>query len=430
MAKWLNKNQKNFFRQLEAHLKYKVAANSKIQKTVGDIISEVNTRGDKALIAFTEKFDGWKVGAAKNLKVAKKEILAAKRECSQEAIEALKLAARRIEEYHLKQIPQDKRYSDSLGNQLGWKWTPIEKVGLYVPGGKAAYPSSVLMNAIPAKVAGVEKIVMVVPAPKGELNPLILAAAEISGVEEIYKIGGAQAIAALAFGSSCVPKVDKIVGPGNAYVVEAKRQVFGAVGIDTIAGPSEILVIANDSTNPEWIAADLLSQAEHDEMSRSILVTDSEKLAKAVEKYVEKQLKDLKRKDIARKSWDQNGCIIIVKNLDAACEVANFVAPEHIELCFEGAEKYVEKIKNAGAIFVGRYTPEAIGDYTAGPSHVLPTSGAARFSSGLSVYDFLKRTSIISCSKKGFEKLADATEILANEEGLGAHSLSVSLRKR
>lgn len=401
-----------------------------VASTVQEIFKDVINNGDTALVKYTEKFDGWKIGDAKNLKVSAKEIAEAKKQCKPGAVEALKTAAKRIEEYHLKQIPQDERYSDYHGNDLGWQWTPIQRVGIYVPGGKAAYPSSVLMNAMPAQVAGVERIVMVVPAPKGVLNPLVLAAAEIAGIKEIYKIGGAQAIAALACGTKTIEGVDKIVGPGNAYVAEAKRQVFGLVGIDMIAGPSEILVIADNDCNPEWIAADLLSQAEHDEQARSILVTDSEEVAEEVEKAVEKQLSKLEREDIARKSWEANGLIILVKSIDEAIEVANIVAPEHLELCFQGAEAYVEKVKNAGAIFVGRYTPEAIGDYIAGPSHVLPTSGSARFSSGLSVYDFLKRTSIISCSEEGFRELSDATELLATEEGLGAHAKSISVRKK
>lgn len=402
--------------------------NKKITKVVEGIIADVIKRGDAALVEYTAKFDGFKSSAAK-LKVSAAEINSAYKKCSKDLIKALEFAASRIESYHKKQMPSDLLYTDEAGVKLGWKWTPVASAGLYVPGGTASYPSSVLMNAIPAKVAGVERLAMVVPAPGGKIKDVVLAAAKIAGVDEMYKIGGAQAIAALAYGTKTIPAVDKIVGPGNAYVAEAKRQVFGRVGIDMIAGPSEILIIADADNNPDWIAADLMSQAEHDADARSILVTTDKKLAAEVKKSVAKIIRELSRRAIAEKSWNNNGKIITVKNLDEAAEIANEIAAEHLEIAVKNPEKLAARIKNAGAIFLGNYTPEAIGDYMAGPSHVLPTSGSARFSSGLGVYDFLKRTSIIGCDKKSFDDLADATELLAEEEGLLAHALSVKIRK-
>lgn len=400
---------------------------SEVTGTVSEIIRNIVKSGDSVLLAYTKKFDGADF-ADNELRVTETEIDEAYGACREEVISALELAAKRIETYHYQQVPDDKIFKDNSGIRLGWKWTPIEAVGVYVPGGLASYPSTVLMNAIPARIAGVSRIVMTVPTRNGELNPIVLAAAKIAGIEEIYKIGGAQAIAALAYGTETIPPVDKIVGPGNAYVAEAKRQVFGKVGIDMIAGPSEIVVISDKHSNPDWIAADLLSQAEHDSDARSILITDDEKFANAVESAVEETLETLDRRKIARESWSNNGIIIIVPDLEEAVNIANIIAPEHLELAVNNPEKLEKKIKNAGAIFFGRFTPEAIGDYIAGPSHVLPTSGSARFSSGLSVYDFLKRSSVISCDKPAFQNIAEATELLALEEGLSAHALSVTLR--
>jgi histidinol dehydrogenase len=412
--------------------KFTPEINIGVKKTVAEIAEDVIKNRDAALVKYTNKFDRVNVKSVAELKVTQSEIDAAYKATSPEVINALEEAARRIAEYHIKQMPKDIDYVDGAGVRLGNIWKAIESVGLYVPGGLASYPSSVLMNAVPAKVAGVEKLIMVVPAPEGKLNPVVLAAARVAGVTEIYKIGGAQAIAALACGTPTIPMVYKIVGPGNAYVAEAKRYFSGTVGIDMVAGPSEILVVADSKNNPDWIAADLLSQAEHDADARSILITDTAEFADRVEKSVEKTLATLGRKDIASKSWENNGVIIIADSdfENKAVDLINLIAPEHLELALDDdvANSMVLKIKNAGAIFLGRYTPEAIGDYIAGPSHVLPTSGNARFSSGLSVYDFLKRVSLIGCTKESFGRLAGNTEILAREEGLGAHGLSVSIR--
>lgn len=396
------------------------------------ICEDVVARGNQAIIECTNKFDGFTVNSAGELKVTEAEIEKAFKQVSSSTLEALNQAAHRIESYHKRQMPVDLDYIDDVGVRLGNIWKPINKVGIYVPGGLASYPSSVLMNAIPARVAGVKDVIMVVPAPKGLLNPIVLAAAKIAGITQIYKIGGAQAIAALASGAGIVPKVDMIVGPGNAYVAAAKRYFSGHVGIDMIAGPSEILVVADNKNNPDWIAADLLSQAEHDENARSVLITDDEKFASRVIESVERICNTLKRCDIAKKSWEENGAVIIVKNLEE--EVVNLIdiiAPEHLELALDDdfANKIVQQISNSGAVFIGRYTPEAIGDYMAGPSHVLPTAGTAKFSSGLSVYDFLKRVSLIGCSKQSFDSLAKYTSCLADEEGLTAHALSVTIRQ-
>lgn len=424
-----------------------------LQKSVAAILHDVKTKGDAAVLKYTNKWDktGFKKPAdfvllapplrgSRNLQAKAKQVSWGDNTPPTDSRysstppqggskEALKLAASRIRDYHERQLPKDHLYTDKTGTKLGWKWTAIERVGLYVPGGKAAYPSSVLMNAIPALVAGVKELVMVVPTPNGEVNPVVITAAKVAGIKEIYAIGGAQAIGALAYGTKTIKKVDKIVGPGNAFVAEAKRQVFGIVGIDMIAGPSEILVIADESANPKWIAADLLSQAEHDENARSILVTTSSILAKKVSEEIAATLKTLSRKKIAEASWKNNGQIILVKNLDEAAEIANRIAPEHLELMIKNPQALAKKITNAGALFIGHYTPEAIGDYIAGPSHVLPTSGTARFSSGLSVYDFLKRTSLIECSAKSYKAIAPSASSLAKEEGLTAHKLSVDIRK-
>ncbi|MBL4740347.1 MAG: histidinol dehydrogenase [Sneathiella sp.] len=399
-----------------------------VNAVVFDILQDVSKRGDDAVLEYTTKFDRLSVDNASDLRFSASEIKDAIKACDPETLDALKLAATRIEAYHRKQIPDDLHYEDEEGIELGYRWTPIETVGLYVPGGLATYPSSVLMNAIPARVAGATRLVMVVPTPEGQVNPAVLAAANLCGVDEIFRIGGAQAIAALAYGTDSIEKVDKIVGPGNAYVATAKKQVFGMVGIDMIAGPSEILVVADAKNDPAWIAADLLSQAEHDPVAQSILITDSNKFANEVESAVQHHLNNLARADIAGASWDEYGAIIVVDDLANAPTLVNRIAPEHLELCVDDPEEYSKRIKHAGAIFLGRYTPEAIGDYIAGPNHVLPTARTARFSSGLSTLDFMKRTSLIKLNPEGLAKIGPAAVKLAGSEGLGAHALSVSIR--
>ncbi|MEQ1789906.1 MAG: histidinol dehydrogenase [Rickettsiales bacterium] len=419
--------QDDFKEQFASLLAVRQENETTVSGVVSDIIAQVRKRGDAAILDYTVKFD--KFEATKdNIKVSKQEIAEALALCSPELMKSLKIAAARIRDYSLRQMPVDLEYIDEGGTRLGHRWTPLDSVGLYVPGGLASYPSSVLMNAVPAKVAGVKRLAAVVPAPDGNLNPAVLAAAHVAGVDEIYKIGGAQAVAALAYGTQTIAAVDKIVGPGNAYVAEAKRQVFGKVGIDMIAGPSEILVIADGKNNPAWIAADLLSQAEHDVQAQSILITDDEQFADRVVEEVGRILVDLLRSDIAERSWWDYGAVIIVKDWQEACDISNIIAPEHLELALENPESLLPMIRHAGAIFLGRYTPEAIGDYIAGPSHVLPTSRTARFSSGLSVFDFLKRTSIIGCSASSLAGLSPYAQTLAESEGLTAHKLSVSVR--
>jgi histidinol dehydrogenase len=391
------------------------------------IIKDVAERGDAALIELTRKYDRLDLTAA-TMRISAAELDAAAKSCDPKALDALKLARDRIEAYHVRQKPKDDSFTDSLGVELGSRWTAVEAAGLYVPGGTAAYPSSVLMNAVPAKVAGVPRIVMVVPAPDGKLNPLVLAAAKLAGIDEVYRIGGAQAVAALAYGTQNIRPVAKIVGPGNAYVAAAKRVVFGKVGIDMIAGPSEVLIIADKTGNPDWIAADLLAQAEHDESAQSILITDDAALATQVEKAVESQLKTLPRADIARASWRDYGAIIVLSDLAGAIALTDQIAPEHLELAGADAEKLAGRIRNAGAIFIGSHTPEAIGDYVAGSNHVLPTARSARFSSGLGVLDFMKRTSILKCGPEQLRALGGAAVALGEAEGLGAHARSVSIR--
>jgi histidinol dehydrogenase len=398
-----------------------------VGSAVAAILAEVRARGDAALIEFTERFDGVRL-APDALRVAAPEIAAALGECDKEAVAALEFAAERIEHYHRRQAPQPFEYVDDTGVRLGARFAPLESAGIYVPGGTAAYPSSVLMNAIPARVAGVARIAMAVPAPGGRINPLVLAAASIAGVEEIYRVGGAQAIGALAYGTATILAVDKIVGPGNAYVAAAKRQVAGSVGIDMEAGPSEVVVVADAGTDPEWLAADLLAQAEHDAAAQSILITDDAALADAVAHAVEDALKRLPRAAIAAKSWAENGAIVVVAKLADAVPLIDRLAPEHLQLAVDEPDVLADAVRNAGAIFLGRHAPEAIGDYVAGPSHVLPTSRSARFSSGLGVTDFLKRTSIIGCDPKSLQRIGSAAVILAQAEGLDAHALSVALR--
>jgi histidinol dehydrogenase len=394
---------------------------------VSAILADVRERGDAAVLDYTRRFDRLELTPA-TLRVSAAELEAAAKACAPETIDALELAAIRIRDFHSRQLPEDLDYVDHAGLRLGYRWTPVAVAGLYVPGGTAAYPSSVLMNALPAKVAGVDRLVMVVPAPDGVLNPLVLAAARVAGVDEVYRIGGAQAVGALAHGTATVPAVDKIVGPGNAYVAEAKRQVFGIVGIDMIAGPSEILVIADGANDPAWIAADLLSQAEHDTAAQAILITDDKAFAAAVIDAVEGHLRTLERAAMARQSWETHGCVITVGDLDDAVALVDRIAPEHLEVATDNADALAAKIRNAGSIFLGRFTPEAVGDYVAGPNHVLPTARSARFSSGLSALDFLKRSSLIRCDATSLAQVGPAAVTLAKAEGLGAHALSVAIR--
>lgn len=420
-------SQSDFDASFRAFLSLRSETEGDVSAAVSDIIHAVRTEGDAALIRYSEQFD--RVTLTPNaLRINDARITAAKNQCPKAVQEALALAATRIRTYHEKQCPEDYHYTDETGTTLGWKWTPIEAVGLYVPGGLASYPSSVLMNAIPAKVAGCTRLVMVVPTPGGEMNPAVLCAAALAGIDEIYVIGGAQAIAALAYGTETISPVDKIVGPGNRYVAEAKRQVFGQVGIDTIAGPSEILVVADKNNAPEWIAADLLSQAEHDSVAQSILITDDATFAEAVEEAVEAMLPTLRRHNIARASWETYGGIITVETPEAALPLINRIAPEHLELAVADPEPLAARVQHAGAIFLGRHTPEAIGDYIAGPSHVLPTNRAARFSSGLGVLDFMKRSSLIGCTPSSLSTLAPPAEALAACEGLEAHERSLGIR--
>lgn len=423
----LKSADKNFEQQFTELLSQKREVSVDVDNAVRDIIAEVRSRGDEGLADLTLKFDRLdlkKTGVA----VTAAEVDAAVRECSKETLDALHFAHDRITDHHERQIPSDDRYRDNVGVELGHRWTAVESAGLYVPGGLASYPSSVLMNAVPAKVAGVPRVVMVVPSPAGELNPLVLAAAKISGVSEIYRIGGAQAVAALAYGTETIRPVVKIVGPGNAYVAAAKRQVFGIVGIDSIAGPSEVLVIADRNNDPEWIAADLLAQAEHDTAAQSILMTDDEDFATAVEQAVARQLQTLSRGNIAGESWNAFGATIVLNSLDEAPALADRVAAEHLEIATENAEDLSQSIRNAGAIFIGRVTPEVIGDYVSGSNHVLPTARSARFSSGLSVLDFMKRTSILKLDDAALAALAPAAMTLARAEGLEGHRRSVEIR--
>jgi histidinol dehydrogenase len=398
-----------------------------VEAAVRSIIADVRGRGDAALVEYTKRFDGHDP-TVDGLRVGDDEIAAAAERCPDDVMEALDLARRRIEAHHRRQRPSDDRYVDALGVELGSRWTAVQAVGLYVPGGTASYPSSVLMNAVPAKVAGVERLVMTVPSPAGEVNPLVLAAARLAGVDEIYRVGGAQAIAALAFGTETISPVAKIVGPGNAYVAAAKRQVFGAVGIDMLAGPSEVLVVADRDNDPDWIAADLLAQAEHDAAAQAILITDDGALADAVEEAVERQLQTLPRAETARASWNDYGAVIVVASLAEAPALVDRVAPEHLELAVAEPQALLDRIRNAGAVFLGRHTPEVIGDYVAGSNHVLPTARWARFASGLSTLDFMKRTSVLRLSPESLRALGPAAVVLARAEGFEAHARSVAIR--
>ena len=423
----LDDSSADFERAFRDLLSAKREVSEEVDRVVADIIADVRERGDAAVINYTQRFDALTLTPG-TLRVEEDEIDAAVAACPPAQLAALETARSRIEAYHIRQKPQDAWFTDEAGVESGWRWSAIEAVGLYVPGGTASYPSSVLMNAVPAKVAGVDRVVMVAPTPRGETNPLVLAAARLAGVDEIYRIGGAQAVAALAYGTASIAPVAKIVGPGNAWVAAAKRRVFGQVGIDMIAGPSEVLIIADGTANPDWIAADLLAQAEHDVSAQSILMTNDAALAAEVEKAVQAQLLTLPRREIAGKSWADYGAILLVADLEAAVPLVDRLAPEHLEIMTADPDRLSGMIRNAGAIFLGGHTPEAIGDYVGGPNHVLPTARSARFSSGLGVLDFMKRTSLLKCSPDALRALAPAATQLAEAEGLQAHGRSVTIR--
>ncbi len=427
MATRLNQASPDFENQFNQFLLRKREMQVDVAATVREILDNVRSRGDAALLEYTHKFDRMSLGE-NDLRISENEIISAANSVDSDTMEALKLASDRIAAHHKRQLPVDERYTDPIGVELGSRWTAIEAVGLYVPGGTASYPSSVLMNAIPAKVAGVDRLVMVVPTPDGKISPLVLAAAHLAEVDEIFRVGGAQAVGALAYGTNTMSAVHKIVGPGNAYVAEAKRQVFGIVGIDMIAGPSEVLIIADKDNDPNWVAADLLAQAEHDTSAQSILITDDSDFADAVETSVEKQLKTLSRSDIAGKSWDEFGSVIEVVSLKEAPALANAIAAEHLEIMTADPDHLFSQIRNAGAVFLGRHTPEAIGDYVGGSNHVLPTSRSAKFSSGLSVLDYVKRTSILQCGPEQLSQIGPAAMKLAEAEGLEAHRNSIAIR--
>ncbi len=427
MTRRLDSSEPGFDERFSALVAARRERDEDVDGAVAAIVADVRERGDDALIELTARFDRVEL-TPDTLRLGADEIAARAADCPPETVAALEFAARRIEDYHRRQMPRPLAYRDAAGVELGERWTPLDSVGLYVPGGTAAYPSTVLMNALPARVAGVGRVAMAMPTPDGALEPSALAAARIARIDEIYRIGGAQAVAALAFGTASVAPVDKIVGPGNAYVAAAKRRVFGAVGIDTIAGPSEIVVVADADNDPNWIAADLLAQAEHDEAARAILITDDGGFADAVAGAVERHLGELDRAEIAGASWRANGAIVLIARLDDAPALVDRLAPEHLELAVADPDALAGRVRHAGAIFLGRHTPEAIGDYVAGPNHVLPTARSARFASGLSVLDFVKRTTLIRCDRDGLAAIGPAAETLARAEGLGAHALSVRLR--
>ncbi|AUN94532.1 histidinol dehydrogenase [Pseudazoarcus pumilus] len=424
----MNAREPGFLAELDALLAFEGGADARINDAVTDILAAVRTTGDAAVIEYTRRFDRLDVSGMAQLELPHSELRAALGSLSVEQREALREAADRVRRYHERQTAESWSYTEEDGTRLGQKVTPLDRVGLYVPGGRASYPSSVLMNAIPAKVAGVKELIMVVPTPGGEKNPLVLAAAAITGVDRVFTIGGAQAVAALAYGTQTLPQVDKIVGPGNAYVAEAKRRVFGTVGIDMVAGPSEVLIISDGSGNPDWVAMDLFAQAEHDELAQSILLCTDADFIEAVAASIERLLPTMPRRDTIATSLKNRGALIHVESLEQACAIANRIAPEHLELSLEDAGQWVDHIRHAGAIFVGHWSVEALGDYCAGPNHVLPTMRSARFSSPLGVYDFQKRTSIIEISEAGAQKLGRVASILAHGEGLQAHARSAEMR--
>ena len=424
----LSTAQADFGERLAKLTAFDSALDDGVERTVAAILADVRARGDAAMLEYTERLDGVKVARVAELELPHRELERARSGLERGEREALEQAALRIRKYHERQRARSWQFTEADGTTLGQRVTPLDRVGLYVPGGKAAYPSSVLMNALPAKVAGVAELIMTVPTPSGERNPLVLAAAAIAGVDRVFAVGGAQAIAALAYGTQTIPQVDKIVGPGNAYVAAAKRRVFGVVGIDMVAGPSEVLVICDGSTDPDWIAMDLFSQAEHDESAQAILVTPDAGFIDRVAKSIDNLLPGMPRREVIAASFRRRGALIRTKDLEEACDIANRIAPEHLELSVAEPKKWLKRIRHAGAIFLGRYTSEALGDYCAGPNHVLPTSRTARFSSPLGVYDFQKRTSIIAVSRKGAQKLGRLAMTLANGEGFHAHARSAELR--
>ena len=426
MARFLRTDEDGFDAAFAGILGAKREEAADVDEAVAAIIADVRARGDAALVEYTQRFDRTEVEG--RIRIAADEIEDAARRVPSVEMDALRLAADRIRAYHARQAPQDEWWTDEVGASLGWRWSPVDAAGLYVPGGLASYPSSVLMNAVPAKVAGVDRLVMCVPTPEGRINPLVLAAARLAGVDEVYRVGGAQAVAAMAYGTGSIAPVDKITGPGNAYVAAAKRRVFGRVGIDSIAGPSEILVIADADDDPDWIAVDLLSQAEHDASAQAILLTDDEALAQSVCNAVERRLETLERRAIAAASWRGNGLVVVTRDLVEAAELANRIAAEHLEILTADPDAVSRRIRHAGAIFLGPWTPEAMGDYAGGPNHVLPTSRTARFSSGLSVMDFMKRTTIQRMTPEALRAVGPAVETLARSESLEAHALSVGLR--
>ena len=425
----LSLSDADFDRTLDRMLDREVQRNTDIDQVALDIIQKVRREGDQAIVEYTRKFDRLDVEGVTNLELKSEDIERLSAEVDEGLAEALEIAAGRIRTFHEKEIARSWSYTEADGTQLGQKITPLKKAGIYVPGGKASYPSSVLMTAIPARVAGVSEIIMVVPTPGGEVNPAIVAAARICDVDRIFTIGGAQAIAALAYGTETIPSVNKIVGPGNAYVAAAKKMVFGDVGIDMIAGPSEVLIICDDSADPDWIAMDMFAQAEHDELAQSIAITDSQRQVERIQQSIETLLPQMERKEIISQSLKDNGAIIKVDNLEQAVSISNRIAPEHLELMVEEADSLLDQVDNAGAIFVGKYSAEALGDYCAGPNHVLPTSGTARFSSPLGVYDFQKRSSIIRASEEGARQMADVAAVLAASEGLTAHEKAARYRR-
>jgi len=426
--KFLSTLDSEFVGTLDRILQFEQETAGSIEASVDKILAAVRAEGDAALVEYTNRFDRTSVSSVEELALSRKDLRVAKSLVDESVVDALTQAADRIRDYHERQKNESWSYIDDFGNRLGQKITAINSVGLYVPGGKAAYPSSVLMNAIPAKVAGVDEVVMVVPCPDGHISPVVLAAADIANIDRVFKIGGAQAIGALAYGTETIPRVDKIVGPGNAYVAAAKKKVFGAVGIDMIAGPSEILIVCDGSVDIDWIVMDLFSQAEHDELAQSILISDDEQFLRAVQSRIEAVVKDMPRKDVISSSLSDRGALILVRDLNEACQLVNRIAPEHLELSVADPSKIIDQISNAGAIFVGKYTSESLGDYCAGPNHVLPTSGTARFSSPLGVYDFQKRSSVIEVSRSGARELGLIAATLAREEGLEAHAASAERR--
>ena len=429
MVKMLSQRDAEFADMFEALLDREGAIEQNVETVVKDIISDIRDRGDSALIEMTERFDGVRVSCGDELELSAEVMAEALSNLDSTLLAALQSAADRIRDYHEHEVLESWQYQQPDGTILGQKITALDRVGVYVPGGKASYPSSVLMTVIPAKVAGVKEIIMVVPTPQGELNQMVLAAAALAGVDRVFRIGGAQAVAALAYGTQTIPAVDKIVGPGNLYVATAKKQVFGKVGIDMVAGPSEVVVICDEKANPDWVAMDMFAQAEHDELAQSIVITPSEKMAEQVRESVETLLPDMPRRAIIEQSLSQRGAIICVDSPESAIELANRIAPEHLELMVENPERFKADIRHAGAIFAGYYSAESLGDYCAGPSHVLPTAGTARFSSPLGVYDYQKRSSLIQASQRGADKMAEVASVLARCEGLTAHARSAEYRR-